>query len=238
MSGIALAWVATVTVGNQTAKQLLQFYAGHNFASDNYLFKNSTLAKQLEVTERAIRNAHRFLMENGWIKKEQRFDQYGRQTTNSITLNIPQEFVDNYFGEGERSATLGRNVVPGEEERSAALLNNNINNNKKNSKERNCLKTSKSSKKIHSTQKPLSGNNDENKVTLINSFYPNQLNQRKADRIAERCNTTGIWLIQRFRKITSESGLNIFNLAQLDDLFSSFLDNQQPSSSKRAYCNT
>lgn len=135
MSAIALKWVSTIKVGNQTAKQLLLFYASHNFNTDDYVFKNSTLANQLEVTERAIRNAHKLLLEQELIKKQLRFNENGRQTTNSIMLNIPPEFVDNFFGEEERSAPLGRNVVLGEEERSAPLLNNKALNNKSNNKE-------------------------------------------------------------------------------------------------------
>ncbi len=135
MSAIALTWVSTISVGNQTAKQLLQFYASHNFNTSDYQFKNSTLANQLEVTERAIQKAHKFLMDGGYIKKDVRFNDSGRQTTNSIMLNIPKEFVDNYFGEGEQRSSLGVNKVQGEGERSAPLLNNKALNNKSNNKE-------------------------------------------------------------------------------------------------------
>jgi hypothetical protein len=141
MSAIASAWVASITVGNQTAKQLLQFYASHNFGKPGFEFKNSTLAHQLEVTERAIRAAHQFLIEKEFLTKEIRFNSEGRQLTNAFYLNIPQAFIDKFLGvdkekppvdnlggEGERSSSLGGNVVPGEGERSSSLLNNNINN--------------------------------------------------------------------------------------------------------------
>lgn len=69
MSAIALSWVATIKVGNQTAKQLLQFYASHNFNRPGFEFKNKTLAQQLEVSERAIRDAHKLLIDKGLIKE-------------------------------------------------------------------------------------------------------------------------------------------------------------------------
>lgn len=134
MSGIALAWVATVTVGNQTAKQLLQFYAGHNFGKPGFEFKNATLAKQLEVTERSIRNAHKLLLDKGFLIKEERYNKEGRQLTNFFALNIPNSFVDNFMGEGEVRSSLGGKHVPGEGETSSSLINNNINN-KENNKE-------------------------------------------------------------------------------------------------------
>lgn len=133
MSAIALKWVASIKVGNQTAKQLLQFYACHNFGKPGFEFKNKTLADQLEVSERAIQLAHKLLLEKNLIIKETRFDEHGRQLSNHMYLNIPDEFVDNFFGEGERSSSLGVNVVQGEGERSSSpSIYNNNNNNKNN----------------------------------------------------------------------------------------------------------
>jgi len=100
MSAIALSWVATIKVGNQTAKQLLQFYASHNFNKPGFEFKNDTLADQLEVKVRAIQNAHKLLVEKGFLKKEERFAKDGSQLTSIYYLNIPNEFVDNFFNRG------------------------------------------------------------------------------------------------------------------------------------------
>lgn len=128
MSGIALAWVASVTVGNQTAKQLLQFYAGHNFGKPGFEFKNETLARQLEVKERAIQRAHKLLIDKKLIIKEKRFNEDGRQLTNSFYLNIPQEFVDNYMGEGVPRTSLGVSLGRGEGVLKTPLYNNKLNN--------------------------------------------------------------------------------------------------------------
>lgn len=134
MSAIALSWVATVKVGNQTAKQLLQFYASHNFNKPGFEFKNDTLASQLEVKVRAIQNAHKLLVEKGLLIKEERFGKDGSQLTSVFYLNIPQQFVDNFFGEGVLKTSppcfkdTPRDVLK-------TPLNNNINN-KQNKRER------------------------------------------------------------------------------------------------------
>lgn len=129
MSAIALAWVAKIRVGNQTAKQLLHFYAAHNFGKPGFEFKNETLAEQLEVTERCIRKAHAILIEQKLVIKKTRKNKNGQQLPNLIYLNIPKEFVDNFLNGNCNSTANGGgrgNVVPGGEERSSAL-NNNIN---------------------------------------------------------------------------------------------------------------
>lgn len=89
-------WVSTITVGNQTAKQLLQYYALHNFTKLGFEFKNETLAKQLEVKVRSIQRAHDFLLKKGFIKREERHAKNGRQLTNTIVLNIPDSFIKKY----------------------------------------------------------------------------------------------------------------------------------------------
>ena len=97
MSAIALSWVASIKVGNQTAKQLLQFYASHNFNRPGFEFKIETLASQLETSRSSIKRAHNLLVEKELIKKEARYSSDGRQLPSSIFLNIPQAFVDNFF---------------------------------------------------------------------------------------------------------------------------------------------
>lgn len=71
------------------------------------------------------------------------------------------------------------------------------------------------------------------KVELLDKFYPDEQNQKKADRIANQCNTNGSWLIQRFKEVTAKSGWQIDSLEELNSLFSRFLDLQQPSSATR-----
>ena len=209
MSVIALSWVATISVGNQTAKQLLQFYASHNFNTTNYVFKNSTLAKQLEVTERAIQKAHKFLMDGGFIKKDIRFNQDGRQMTNSIMLNIPPEFGDNFFGEGEQRSPLGANNVQGEGERSAPLLNNKLLNNKLN---RESIPRTK--------REPLSEN-----------FKPDQEREAKAKAVAQRCNIPFEDLLSKFKTIEKKKNKTSTDW-QAD--FELFLLREKPSVNKSA----
>lgn len=121
MSAIATKWVSGLTIGNTTAKHLLLFLSVHNFHKPGFFFKLETIANQLEISVRAVQKAFLRLEKRKLIVKEYRFDEKtGRQTTNGYYLNIPQEFVDNYFneqGEGERGSPLGVNVVQGEGER-------------------------------------------------------------------------------------------------------------------------
>jgi helix-turn-helix protein len=114
MSSMAIQWVKDITVGNQTAKQLLQFLACHNFHKPGFFFKIETLAKQLEVSERAIQKAFRLLESKNLVRTEKRFDSAGRQMTNVYYLNVPDEYIENYWGEGEQRAPLGVNNVQGE----------------------------------------------------------------------------------------------------------------------------
>jgi hypothetical protein len=133
MSAIALAWVASIKVGNQTAKQLLQFYAAHNFNKPGFEFKNKTLCEQLEVGERAIREAHKFLVDRNLIKRVPRYGKNGDQMSTLTYLLIPDSFVDNFFkvgGGGGSTCRGGGNYVPGGEDLGAPLYNNNLNNKK------------------------------------------------------------------------------------------------------------
>lgn len=137
MSAPALAWVASIKVGNQTAKQLLQFYAAHNFNKPGFEFKIDTLAEQLETSKSSIQRAHKLLIEKGLIIKEPRYSKDGRQLSSSVFLNIPQEFVDNFFNKGGEGVTLTPTRVShrhGEGVTLTPLYNNNINN-KKNKRE-------------------------------------------------------------------------------------------------------
>lgn len=134
MSAIALAWVASIKVGNATAKSLLRFLASHNFNSDKYEFKISTLASQLEITARTVQLALDLLITKSFITRTPRFDKSGRQISNCLTLNIPSEFVDNFMGEGEARSPLGVKHVHPEGEARSPLRYNEVNNNKINNK--------------------------------------------------------------------------------------------------------
>ncbi len=132
MSAIALSWVATIKVGNQTAKQLLQFYASHNFNRPGFEFKNKTLAQQLEVSERAIRDAHKLLIDKGLIKRVPQYGKDGSQLSTITYLEIPDSIADNFFKGrgGEELAAGGGGTSCHPREELAATLNSNINNKK------------------------------------------------------------------------------------------------------------
>lgn len=119
-----LKWAHSVQVGNQTAKQLLCFLASHSFSKPGLCFKNSTISTILEITERAVRQAKNLLIKKNLLIVEARYDSSGKQISNYMYLNIPQEYVDNYYEdigvEGERSSSLGGHVVPPPLERSSS----------------------------------------------------------------------------------------------------------------------
>lgn len=98
MSAISLFWVSKLTVGNQTAKQLLQFLASHSFHKPGFFFSISTLCEQLEASESSIHRALKLLLDKNLLLKEERFcKESGRRLTNCYYLNIPDSFVTSYF---------------------------------------------------------------------------------------------------------------------------------------------
>jgi len=120
MSAIALSWVASIQVGNATAKSLLRFYASHNFqASNHFEFTVNTLAHQLEVSERSIQNAHAYLLKNGFIQREIQYGKNGVQLRTVTTLCIPQEFIDKFMGKYTKSNENPVDKSGGEGERPA-----------------------------------------------------------------------------------------------------------------------
>lgn len=96
MSLPALVWIDSIQVGNATAKSLLRYLATHNFASKQFYFKNSTYMRALEISEKTLQRAFAFLEEGKFITREPRFDEFGRQVSNEIVLNVPLEFYQKY----------------------------------------------------------------------------------------------------------------------------------------------
>src|ERR1017187_10131295 len=113
MSAIALKWVSGITVGNQTAKQVLLFLASHSFPGSESWFRNETMCEQLEISERGLRNAYAILLDKKLIKKTVRFNPNGSQRTNGFRLNIPQEFLEKWFTKEQNDGNDGRKLVRG-----------------------------------------------------------------------------------------------------------------------------
>ena len=190
MSAIALSWVATLTVGNQTAKQLLLFYASHNFGKPGFEFKNCTLSKQLETSERSIQRAHKLLEKEGYIKRIEQFDSDGQQQSTVTYLNISQEFIDNFFnrkeGEGDSvSPPLRHTVTPGVTvcHPYNNKLNNNINNSscKKVKKETKAKKTKAEYQEENKRKHEFSGSKD---AMACESKHIHEHEQRKREEMS------------------------------------------------------
>lgn len=110
MSHLALLWVDSIQVGSSSLKAFLRFLATHNFPKPGFFFKNETYCYALEISEKTLQR----ILEQGasanLIKIERRFDDSGRQITNGIYLNIPDEFLNVY-----ESKLMGRDVKLSEE---------------------------------------------------------------------------------------------------------------------------
>jgi len=96
MSVPALVWIDSIYVGNTVAKALLRYLATHNFLKPGFFFKNSTYMAALEISEKTLQRSFAHLEKNNFITIERRFDDNGRQLSNGIYLNIPQDFIDSY----------------------------------------------------------------------------------------------------------------------------------------------
>jgi len=101
----------------------------------------------LEISERTLHRAFEHLEKNNFITIEHRFDENGRQISNGIYINIPQEFIDNYEEmiqmEGAKNVvdnhpvkmtTLGASKCPPPPRQNDHPYNNNKTNNKLNNK--------------------------------------------------------------------------------------------------------
>jgi hypothetical protein len=203
MSAIALKWVAQMKVGNSIAKNLLRFYACHNFGKPGFEFKNKTLAEQLEVSETSIKEAHRLLQEKNLIKRKAQYDKTGRQCATITYLNIPDEFTEDFFEQpkkqqqpvdnlgGEGSPSDGGGVASrlGEGSPHAPLVNNKYLNNKNN------IKTESNF------------NNMYNKNSVINKTdQQKQMNKPKSYEATQQL----IQEIRSAKRISPESAKNFF----------------------------
>lgn len=208
MSAIALSWIATIKVGNQTAKQLLQFYASHNFNKPGFEFKNDTLAEQLEVKVRAIQNAHKLLIKKGFLNKEERFGSDGSQLTSIYYLNIPNEFVDNFFKRGGEGVFKTSPPCLKDTPRGVLKtpLNNNINN--------------KENKREVARKK---------REALPENFKPDQEREARARAVCQRCNINYDDLLNKFKTIYKGK----YNKCDTwQDDFDLFLTREKPSTLK------
>jgi hypothetical protein len=182
MSTVALFWIDSIQVGNFFAKALLRYLATHNFHKPGFFFKNSTYMTALEISEKTLQRALTHLENDNLITIEHRFDENGRQISNGIYLNIPDEFLNNYekmIGEGVRSD--GKNSPPQSTTLGSSssrpphrLIDDPYNSNITNIKSNNNIgeEITKKRKKKRKPEKPIPDNylyNDTHKI-IATSF--------------------------------------------------------------------
>lgn len=97
MSVIALKWAYSQKIGNAIAKNILAFLASHNFAGDQSCFKIRTISAATEYDERSVKRGLLLLAEKNLILKKPRFAENGQQLSNEYTLNIPNEYKDDFY---------------------------------------------------------------------------------------------------------------------------------------------
>lgn len=143
MSIIAQKWAYTQKVGNAVAKNILCFLASHNFAGDQSCFKVKTIMAATEYEESSVRRGLALLAEKKLITKQMRFGEKGQQLSNEYSLNIPQEYKDEFYeaynekpvdkvvktGGGGVTETGGGCTTERGGVSQVHPLNNNINNN-------------------------------------------------------------------------------------------------------------
>lgn len=191
MSVPALVWIDSIHVGNTVAKALLRYLATHNFMTRGFYFKNSTYMAALEISEKTLQRAFSHLEQNNFITIERRFNEHGRQISNGIYLNIPQEFIDSYeerIREGVKLSdpknspvkmtTLGASDCRPPPRQDDVPYNNNKNNNKLN----------------------------RERAPLSDDFIPNKGMDSMSHDVANRCNTTPDKLLFKFKNLMKSSG--------------------------------
>lgn len=106
MSIVAIQWAQSLCVGNPHAKSLLLFLANQNFNKPGFEFSRVTYCRVLEISEATLKRAMKLLEDKKLIIRIARYDKKGRQIANELHLNIPDEFIQNYEKNLQRSPTL------------------------------------------------------------------------------------------------------------------------------------
>ena len=108
MSIIALKWAYSQKVGNPIAKNILAFLASHNFVGDQSCFKVRTIMGATEYEESSVRRGLKILADLNLIKKEARFAASGQQLSNEYSLNIPNEYKDEFYSSYHTGTKISR----------------------------------------------------------------------------------------------------------------------------------
>lgn len=97
MSIIAIRWAYSQPISNPVAKNILVFLCTHDFPGNTSVFKVSTISHATSYSETAVKTALTELHKTGYIKKQARFGENGQKLSNSYTILVPQEYVQEFM---------------------------------------------------------------------------------------------------------------------------------------------
>lgn len=96
MSVIAIRWAYSRPIKNPVAKSILVFLCTHDFPGNKSFFKLKTICEATAYSERAVRDAINYLIEHGYLIKNERFADDGRKISNQYELMIDDQFVQEF----------------------------------------------------------------------------------------------------------------------------------------------
>ncbi len=96
MSIIAIRWAYSRRIKNPVAKNVLVFLCTHDFPGNTSVFKVKTIAAAVSYQERIVRDALSELHQNGYIDKQERTGEKGQRLSNSYTILIHEEYVQEF----------------------------------------------------------------------------------------------------------------------------------------------
>jgi hypothetical protein len=159
MSVIAIRWAYSREIKNPVAKNVLVFLSTHDFPGNTSVFKINTICRATSYSEKPVRNALKELHRDGYISKQERFGDDGGKLSNSYTLLIPPEYVQEFCTAYDLSTPL-RSERPEGQVAATAPLRSERPDNKNNAFKLNVKKSSCASpdQKANSTvEKATSG---------------------------------------------------------------------------------
>ena len=103
MSALALSWAYSRPISNPTEKNVLAFLASHNFGGNQSCFKVKTICAATAYKESSVREALKQLAKKEYIIKTAKYGEDGRQIPNECTINIPQDYINEFYSKYEKS---------------------------------------------------------------------------------------------------------------------------------------
>ena len=112
MSVIAIRWAYSRPIKNPVAKNVLVFLCTHDFPGNKSVFRIQTICDATSYGRTAVKDSLTFLVDHGFIRKNERFGEDGEQKTNQYELVIDEEYVQEFCYVYNLSTPPGREATP------------------------------------------------------------------------------------------------------------------------------